>query len=92
MKVPAIQLGVSGITSILPNVFSFNDLYNLDKKIIEILKNNIFDEKYEDKIIAYFAAALETGYDEKNFANLWRWKGGNIDKLYHEIIKELKIK
>jgi hypothetical protein len=92
MKVPAIQLGVSGITSILPNVFSFNDLYNLDKKIIEILKNNIFDEKYEDKIIAYFAAELETGYDEKNFANLWRWKGGNIDKLYNEILKELKIK
>ena len=91
IKLPAIQLGISGITSLLPNVFSFNDLYNLDKKIIEILKKNIFDEEYNNKIIAYFASALEVGYDVKNFDNLWSWKNGDINVLYDSIIKEFKI-
>lgn len=92
MKVPVIQLGISGVSSSLPNVFCFNDLINLDKKILNILQKKLFNEDYDKKLVNYFIAALETGFDLLNYNNLWNWKGGDINKLFTSIVQELNVK
>jgi len=67
---PAIQLGGSGITLKLPNVYQHSDMTTLSQKIKEVLKIDLRNEDYERRLENYVAAAYDLGF-EFDYWGVW---------------------
>ncbi|PIR74182.1 MAG: hypothetical protein COU35_03940 [Candidatus Magasanikbacteria bacterium CG10_big_fil_rev_8_21_14_0_10_47_10] len=85
---PAIQLGNLGTTKKLPNVFVHHDMTTLAAKILEVLKKDFKNEKYERALEQYVAAVLGTGH-EYNYFKAWERGGESMEALWTIYKKEI---
>ncbi|HLD28276.1 MAG TPA: hypothetical protein VJB67_01540 [Patescibacteria group bacterium] len=67
---PGIQLGNSGTTLKLPNIFKHSDMSNLSVKIKTILSTDFHIDQYEHRLENYVAAVYDTGYNV-NYVSVW---------------------
>jgi len=88
LNIPSILLGNIGTIKRLPNVHCHTDMSSISSKIIQILDNDI-EEKSQKKLLNYFKCGIANGMDVENYWNLWSLKGGNFDKFYKELLKEI---
>ena len=85
---PVIQLGNFGVTRMLPNVFQHTDMTILSGKIKELLKSNLHNADYEQKLENFVTAAYDAGFDF-DYGKAWR-KGGDMEELWEIYRKEIE--
>ena len=89
LNIPSILLGNIGTIKRLPNVHCHTDMSSISSKIIQILENDI-EENSQKIILNYFKCGIVNGLDVEYYWNLWSLQGGNFDKFYQELIKEIE--
>ncbi|MEZ9761350.1 hypothetical protein AB4278_00360 [Vibrio splendidus] len=71
-RIPAIQLGGLGTTSILPNTHQYTDMGQISKKIKSLLEafSKLDHDRYDKSLINFIASAFDTGWD-CNYVDVW---------------------
>jgi len=88
---PVIQLGNLGTTLKLPNVFHYNNMTSLSKKIKEVLKIDLKNDEYERRLENYVSAVFDVGFE---FDYMGVWERGNeadMEKLWEIYKREIEI-
>ena len=89
LNIPSILLGNIGTIKRLPNVYCHTDMSSISRKILEILENNSKTNN-QKKLLNYFKCGIVNGMDVENYWNLWSLQGGDFNKFYRELIKEIE--
>ena len=87
-KKHCLQLGELGTTLYLPNVFKRNIKLNMVNQIEEILKKNLDDQTYLDKLKNYILAGLKTGHDSDVHRNAWEINKKIDHEKFYKLIKD----
>ena len=87
--IPCIQLGNTGTTLKLPNVFQHTDMPTLSRKIIEVINMDLKNNEYEKKLRNYVAACFDMEFN-LDYESLYHGVGtkSEMNILYDLYIKE----
>lgn len=91
-RVPAIQLGGLGTTSILPNTYQYTDMGQISKKIKSLLDefSTLDNEEYDKSLVNFIASAFDIGWD-LNYIDVWENDRKGSESMLNEIyLSEIK--